>query len=180
MIFKRSTFAGNVFFGVTLLVALPAFLTAQSDKCSDSDLRAVLQPADQAYTMAAALAKSLRAHDFIIKRALRSKMDGAFEGQDSAALFRTNRGDFEAMFLPKQMSFEKLEVLERRENGWYFYSFEGDPKPLSGGIQSPRPNTSLNMPTFCLKRRMNCLPKICAARFPNIRFAQTGRCGRGK
>jgi hypothetical protein len=151
MIFKRSTFAGNVFFGVALLVALPAFPTAQSDKCSDSDLRAVLQPTDQGYTMAVALAKTLQAHDFIIKCALRSKMGGAFEGQDSAALFRTNRGDFEAIFLLKQMSFENLKVLERQENGWYFYSFEGDPKPLSGGVQSPRPMYFVKHANFLLE-----------------------------
>ena len=66
-------------------------------------------------------------------------MEGEFEGQDGAALFRTNRGDFEAMFMPKQKTFEKMKVLERQENGWYVYSFEGDPKPRpSSGIESPR------------------------------------------
>jgi len=138
MLFARSTFFGNVFFGVTLLLALPSFLTGQSEKCSDSDLVAVLQPTDQAYSMAMELAKTLQAEGFIIKCMLRSKMEGEFEGQDGAALFRTNRGDFEAMFMPKQKTFEKMKVLERQENGWYVYSFEGNPKPRSLGRQGPR------------------------------------------
>jgi hypothetical protein len=139
MLFARGAFFGNVFFGVTLLLALPSFLTGQSEKCSDSDLVAVLQPTDQAYSMAMELAETLQAEGFIIKCMLRSKMEGAFEGQYGAALFRTNRGDFEAMFLSKQKTFEKMKVLERRENGWYFYSFEGDPNPRSlSRMESPR------------------------------------------
>ena len=139
MIFARSAFVGNVFFGAIVLLALPSFLAGQSEKCSDSDLLAALQPTDKAYSMAMELAKTLQAEGFIIKCMLRSKMEGAFEGQDGAALFRTNRGSFEAMFLPKQQTFEKMMVLERQENGWYVYSFEGDPKPRSlSRMDSPR------------------------------------------
>jgi len=140
MIFTSSRFVGNVFLGVTLLLALPAFLRGQSERCSDQDLLALLQPADNAYTMAMELATKLQAEDFIIKCVLRSKKEGMFEGLDGAALIRTNRGDFEAMFLPKYKSFENLKVLERREIGWYFYWFEGEPKPwLANRIESPRP-----------------------------------------
>jgi len=129
MIFARGAFVGNIFFGVMLLIALPSFLTGQSEKCSDRDLLAVLQPTDEEYSMAMELAKTLQAEGFIIECMLRSKMGSMFEGQDGAALFRTDRGDFEAMFLPKQKTFEKMEVLERQENGWYVYSYEGVPKP---------------------------------------------------
>jgi len=138
MIFARFTFAGNVFFGAMLLLALPSFLIGQSEKCSDRDLLAVLQPANNGYSMAMDLAETLQAEGFIIKCMLRSKLEGEFEGQDGAALFRTDRGDFEAMFLPKQKTFENIIVLERQENGWYVYSFEGDPKPRSSGSQGPR------------------------------------------
>jgi len=140
MIFARGALVGNVFFGVMLLIALPSFLTGQSEKCSDRDLLAVLQPTDEAYSMAMELAKTLQAEGFIIKCMLRSKMGSMFEGQADAALFRTDRGDFEAMFLPKQKTFEKMIVLEREENGWYVYSFEGDPKPAwtPNRMESPR------------------------------------------
>jgi len=139
MIFPRSTFAGNVYFGAMLLLALPSFLIGQSEQCSDSDLLAVLQPTDKSYSMAMELAETLQAEGFIIKCMLRSKMEGEFEGQDGAALFRTDRGDFEAMFLPKQKTFEKMMVLERQENSRYVYSFEGAPKPRSlRSMDSPR------------------------------------------
>jgi len=140
MIFPRSTFVGNVFFGVMLSLALPSVLIGQSEKCSDRDLLAALQPTDKEYSMAIELAKTLQAEGFIIKCMLRSKMEGSFVGQDDAALFRTDRGDFEAMFLPKQKTFEKMEIIERQENGWYVYSYEGDPKPAwaTKRTESPR------------------------------------------
>jgi hypothetical protein len=139
MISAHTTFVGNVFFVITLLLASPSFLSGQSEKCSDQDLLAVLQPTNKAYSMAMELAQTLRAGDFTINCVLRSKEEGLFEGLEGAALFRTNRGDFEAIFLPKQRTFEKLRVLERQENGWYIYSFEGDPKPWPANrIESPR------------------------------------------
>src|SRR5258705_7565564 len=106
MISAQTTFVANVFFGVTLLFASPSVLTGQSEKCNDQDLLAVLQPADKAYSKAMELAETLRAGDFIIKCVLRSKQEGLFEGLEGAALFRTNRGDFEALFLPKEKTFE--------------------------------------------------------------------------
>jgi hypothetical protein len=139
MISTHATFVGNVFFSVTLVLALPHCVSGQSEKCSDQDLIAVLQPTDKAYSMAMGLAQTLRAGGFTIQCVLRSKKEGLFEGLEGAALFRTSRGDFEAMFLPKQRTFERLRVLERQENGWYIYSFEGDPKPWPANrIESPR------------------------------------------
>ena len=58
-----------------------------------------------------------------------SKMAGTFEGQTGAALFRTNRGSFEALFLPKLQNFDGLQIVERQESGRYLYSFAGHPKP---------------------------------------------------
>jgi hypothetical protein len=89
--------------------------------------------------MAMKLAQTLQARGFIIKCVLTSKMGGFFEEQEGAALFRTNRGDFEALFLPKSKTFERLGIHERQENGRYIYSFEGIPKPgPSTGIDSSR------------------------------------------
>ena len=141
MSFTRTAFAGEIFCGVMLLLGLSAAITGQSDRCSDSDLRAVLQPTDDAYTRAMELVNTLQAEELIIRCVLRSKMDGRFEGQIGAALFRTNRGDFDAMFLPKDKTFEKLNIRERQrqDNGWYLYSFEGEPTPITNGIESPRP-----------------------------------------
>jgi hypothetical protein len=66
-------------------------------------------------------------------------MESAFEGLEGAALYRTDRGDFEALFLPKAGTFANLAVTERGENGGYVYSFEGRPKPLgTNRLESPR------------------------------------------
>jgi len=57
-----------------------------------------------------------------------------------AAVYRTNRGDLEALFLPKPQSFEGLEIIEERKNGRYLYSFRGNPLPsLESPIDSSRP-----------------------------------------
>jgi len=137
----RTMFVGIAFFCVTLLLPPPSFPNGQSDKCSDRDLVAVLQPTDDkfSYSMAMELAQTLQARGFIIKCVVTSKMGGFFEELEGAALFRTNRGDFEALFLPKPKTFERLVIHERQENGRYIYSFEGDPKPKpSTGIDSSR------------------------------------------
>jgi len=134
----RTMFVGVAFFCVTLLLPPPSFPNGQSDKCSDRDLVAVLQPTDDkfSYSMAMELAQTLQARGFIIKCVLTSKMGGFFEEQEGAALFRTNRGDFEALFLPKTKTFERLGILERQVNSRYIhfhYSFEGIPKPRQSG-----------------------------------------------
>jgi len=52
-------------------------------------------------------------------------MEGAFEGLEGAALYRTDRGDFEALFLPKPQTFAGMIVIEEQQNGRYTYSFHG-------------------------------------------------------
>jgi hypothetical protein len=56
-------------------------------------------------------------------------MVGLFERLEGAALFRTDRGDFEVLFLPRPLRFDDLRVTERREARSYVYSFEGQPRP---------------------------------------------------
>src|SRR2546428_1353827 len=87
-------FVGIAFFCATLLLPPPSFPNGQSDKCSDLDMVAVLQPTDKSsYSMAMELAQTLQAKGFTIKCVLTSKMGGFFEELEGAALFRTNRGD---------------------------------------------------------------------------------------
>jgi hypothetical protein len=68
---------------------------------------------------------------------LRSKSERFFEGQLGAALYRTNRGDFEALFLTKPGTFDSVRVTERAVKGqFYRYSFEGSPH--AGGRECRR------------------------------------------
>lgn len=121
------------------LVTLPVVRTiAVQDPAPTAGCAALhwpaLVPEDTAYADAAALARDLSDHGFIITCVAPSKMTGMFEGQEGAALYRTNRGDFEALFLPKPQTFDELQVIERQERGRYLYSFGGRPKPSPANL----------------------------------------------
>ena len=103
----------------------------QSSKCDANDLLAVLKPNDAAYADAMALAQTLQGHGFVVKCVLQSKMVGTFDGQMGAALFRSDHGDFEALFLPDTDTFDYVESISQRENGRFLYSFRGSPRPAS-------------------------------------------------
>lgn len=153
MIYSTYTaFAGTVFLALTFALVPLSTQTIQSEQCSKQDLRALLQPGDSAYAMAMSLAQTLGTKGFTVKCVLRSKMSGLFKGQKGEALFRTHLGDFEAIFLPKEITFEQMTVIERRRNGWYNYSFEGDPEPLPPNeIQSPRRQFFVMQSNFLLE-----------------------------
>jgi len=56
-------------------------------------------------------------------------MTGTFEGQVGAALYSTDLGAFDALFLPETQSFDALDIVERHERGRFLYSFIGRPDP---------------------------------------------------
>ncbi len=123
-----------------MLFLLPRTTSAatQGSECSAQDLLAVLKTDDPAYTDAMELAQVLSNHNFTVKCVLQSKMTRLFEGQKGAALYRTNRGDFEALFLPKTKTFA-VQPIETRENGRYIYSFAGSPHATGGPWDCARP-----------------------------------------
>jgi hypothetical protein len=65
---------------------------------------------------------------------LKSKSWSRFEGQKGAAFFRTNRGDFDALFLPKPQTWDALEIIQTEKDGRYLTSFQGWPRrvPMNG------------------------------------------------
>jgi hypothetical protein len=106
-------------------------------ECQDSSL---LQPNDSEYSDAMELALFLRNNGFIVHSLHRSKMSGFFSGVDKAALIRTDNGGFEVMFFPAMDGAEKVQVLEERKAGRYFYSFREQPNSTLGdSIDSNRP-----------------------------------------
>jgi hypothetical protein len=112
----------------SILASRPS--ASQPSDCSAQDLLGVLKADDPVYDDALELANTLDAHGIPVKCVLQSKMIREFEGQKGAALYRTNRGDFEALFLPKERVFA-VRPSERREDGRYLYYFEGAPSPSS-------------------------------------------------
>ncbi len=122
-----------------ILCMLPqSILSRQSpSECDARELLSPLKPIDPIYSEAMNLAKVLRGHGLIVKCVLPSKRINVFEGQVGAALYRTNRGDFEALFLKKPATFASVKPTEAQENGFYLYSFEGSPA-TSGWYSSRR------------------------------------------
>jgi hypothetical protein len=117
---------------VMLCLSPRTALAGQSSDCNAREMIEALKAEDPAYPDAMELAQTLRVHGFKVKCVLASKMARQFNGQKGAALYRTSRGDFEALFLPKGQVFA-VQPNERREDGMYIYSFEGTPLPFSQG-----------------------------------------------
>jgi hypothetical protein len=125
-----------------VLMALVHPLVAQRGNhttgCSDVNWPP-LQPTDPAYPDAVDLTRAL-ADGFVIQCIAPSRMAGTFDEQTGAALYKTNRGSFEALFLQKLQNFSRLQIVERQESGRYLYSFAGHPKPWPANlIDAPRP-----------------------------------------
>jgi hypothetical protein len=105
--------------------------------CDPRELTVLLRPTDPAYAESIELTRELENRGYIVRCVLRSKSERDFEGQLGAALYRTNRGDFEALFLTKPRTFDSVRVTERAVNGeFYRYSFEGSPH--AGGMEGRR------------------------------------------
>jgi hypothetical protein len=112
---------------------------SQATQCADTNWPE-LQPSAPAYLDALELARTLRDKGFMVMCIAPSKWTGVFEGQRGAALYRTNQGSFDVLFLPKPQNFDRLEIVERHENGEYLYSFAGRPTPWPAKvIAGPRP-----------------------------------------
>ena len=110
-----------------------------SASCSDEDLPASVRPADAVYGRAVELEARVRHEHIDVQCAQRSMMGGLFAGLDGAALFRTGRGDFEALFLSEPLTFDRLRVREVVRDGSFLYSFCGPPRPWpADGITSPK------------------------------------------
>jgi len=109
-----------------LFVMQASFLSAKDDPC---DPKSLLPPTDPAHTEAMKLAETLNRHGVQVRCVLLSKQAQMFEGQLGAALFRTDTGDFETLFLPRLQSWDELKVVEQREpSGNAKYHFQGSPK----------------------------------------------------
>jgi hypothetical protein len=124
---------------VLLSASLQSSLLAQSSECTGREAQVQLRSIDPVYVDAMELARYLMDHRFIVKCVLGSKMQHSFDGQKGAALYRTDRGSFEVLFLPKAETFNAIEVVEVRQNSRYLYSFRGTPRFHSTHIDSSGP-----------------------------------------
>ena len=112
--------------GVGLALMLCAsFLPAQLAECNSDDTAALLQPTDSVYSEAMELGSTLSERGFAIRCILTSKLGGLFKGLAGAALYRTDRGDFDALFLPAPQTFAELKIVERQGKKKFVYMFSG-------------------------------------------------------
>lgn len=105
------------------------WVTAGRNSCDPSTR---LSPTHPVYAEATELAQTLNKSGIAVECILYSTMENMFEDQVGAAFFRTNDGDFEALFLPRSESWDRLTIIERREKIGYRYDFEGTPKSFTG------------------------------------------------
>jgi hypothetical protein len=128
---SKRLIVGWVVMGFVLLhVASQAKLAAQPLKCPAEGSPALLQASYPAYSDALDLAQALSHSGFVVQCITRSKQESISETK-GAALYITNRGDFDVVFLPKPHTFNALRIIERHKNGEYIYLFRGSPRPAT-------------------------------------------------
>jgi hypothetical protein len=118
-----------------LLLAFPHNTLAERSPCGPKELQAALPSDYPSYRAAVSLSKTLSSHGIEVKCILRSTMENTFDGQEGAAVYRTDHGSFEVCFLPKNDTFQRLKVTEQRKGGErYLYRFKGPPQPWPANL----------------------------------------------
>jgi hypothetical protein len=130
----KSGFGVELALGLLLLV-FPRITLAQTEPCGPEELRAALPSDDPSYRAALSLSKTLTSYGIEVKCILPSTMENTFDGQEGAAVFRTDHGSFEVCFLPESGTFRRLKVTEQRKGGQrYLYRFKGPPQPWPANL----------------------------------------------
>jgi hypothetical protein len=118
-----------------LLLLVTAFIQpsfAQSSDCTGREAEAQPRSTDPLYADAMEVGRDLIDHGFIVKCILTpSIFDGTFDGQSGSALYRTDKGEFWVLFLPKAETFDALQIIEQKQGKTYVYTFRGTPTPHS-------------------------------------------------
>jgi hypothetical protein len=105
----------------------PALLSARPLECTGKAAQAQLSAINPVYVDAMELARHLIDYGFIVRCVQGSKMQNVFDGQTGAALYVTDEGSFDVLFLPKEQSFSGVQLIEQNEGKRYRLSFRGIP-----------------------------------------------------
>jgi hypothetical protein len=115
--------------------SVPVPTSLSPEGCEPPDL----SPTAASYQDALEIAAKLSAAGVNIICTVESNMDQVFKGQKGAALYRTNKGSVNALFLLSSKNFIDLKITEHRKNGEYRYSFHGTPRSSVHYVQSQTP-----------------------------------------
>jgi hypothetical protein len=125
---KRLIF-GRVALGFLMVYVISrATLAAEPLECPAESSGSLMEASYPAYPDATQLAQELSANGYIVRCIARSTFEVSIPVVKGAALYITNRGAFDVIFLPKPQSFETLEIIERQKKGTYIYKFRGTPR----------------------------------------------------
>ena len=115
-------------FIVCVVFVMAATAVGQSnDPCRDENSRRAWDH-DPVHDDAMELAHTLEGHSFVVECVRSSKQSQIFDGQKGAAWYKTNRGIFEVLFLPRGQTFDELKIVsESKGGGFSIYSFQGKP-----------------------------------------------------
>jgi hypothetical protein len=123
---------GKVVLGfLVMYVVSQAELAAQPLECPDESSGALMEAGYPVYPDAAALSVTLSGHSFKVKCIALSLLNNFVPGSKGAALYSTDHGDFDVVFLPELQNFYNFQVIERQKKGTYIYTFRGTPRPAT-------------------------------------------------
>jgi len=117
-----------------LLTGTSASLAQTSSPCPPPET--LLSNNDPVYHDAMQLAGVLRNHGFVVQCMFPSKLGSMFRVIDGTvlrstiegeAVYRTDAGDFEVLFVPRPRTFADFKVEERRVGSGYVYTLTGSP-----------------------------------------------------
>jgi len=117
-----------------LLLACSPTLFSQNTDCTAQELKAALPSNTPAYREAILLSETLSKNGILVKCILGSTMEGTFESESGAAVYRTVHGSFEVLFLPQTGTFDRLKIIEQHNGDRYLYRFQGPPQPWPANL----------------------------------------------
>ena len=117
-----------------LVLLCPVEGFSQPTGYTGREQEAELRPDAHIYAVAIALSESLGKSGIVVNCMLNSTMEGTFEGETGATVYRTNRGSFEVLFLARGESFDRLSIFELHKGDRYSYRFKGPPQPWPANL----------------------------------------------
>lgn len=121
-------------FSLGLILGCPAGTFAQSTGCAGREREAALPTDSKVYRDAMTLSGNLRKNGILVDCIMSSKMEATFDGQSGAVAYRSDRGSFEVLFLPKAETFDHLNIIEQTNGDRYSYRFNGHPQPWPANL----------------------------------------------